>query len=243
MVPLEADETNSRLKRTQASPCLSLERRTDNTAALAAIFDRKPTAGQAHAERFRRYAKAFPDRDPGNTIDIDWSPGHEDIRGNLRKQQQRCGQGPEEVDRGMEEDAPVGQFITGQAFIGCQYGEPLQTRAHVLQDCAKHERHRGLVREVSEQLSIPDILSTEKGLQALAKFLENSGAFTKTCRPRGDPGHELMLEDDDGDDGEDGSDVGYVGDEEEEVNDLGQLGPGPNTRHTKVKGSVAGLED
>lgn len=138
-MPLEADETNSRLKRTQASPCLSLERRTelrsrkpfsilfwpcrwlanlraleeggisdrrgfrfqrrfsrlltlaDNTAALAAIFDRKPTAGQAHAERFRRYAKAFPDRDPGNTIDIDWSPGHEDIRGNLRKQQQRCG--------------------------------------------------------------------------------------------------------------------------------------------------------
>lgn len=100
-----------------------------------------------------------------------------------------------------------------------------------LQDCAKHERHRGLVREVSEQLSIPDILSTEKGLQALAKFLENSGAFTKTCRPRGDPGHELMLEDDDGDDGEDGSDVGYVGDEEEEVNllismgKLGELGP------------------
>lgn len=28
--------------------------------------------------------EAFLDRDPNNTIDIDWSPGHKDIRGNER---------------------------------------------------------------------------------------------------------------------------------------------------------------
>jgi ribonuclease HI len=54
----------------------------DNTAALAAIFDPKPAARQAHAQRFRRYVELFLDRNPANTIDIDWSPGHEDIRGD-----------------------------------------------------------------------------------------------------------------------------------------------------------------
>lgn len=56
----------------------------DNTAALGAIFDPKAKAGQAHAKRFRRYVEKFLDQDPQNTIDIDWSPGHQDIEGNER---------------------------------------------------------------------------------------------------------------------------------------------------------------
>ncbi|KAJ6614976.1 hypothetical protein B0H10DRAFT_1692192, partial [Mycena sp. CBHHK59/15] len=64
----------------------------------------------------------------------------------------------------------VVQCRTGHTFIGeyytkfvptermeCQCGEPFQTR-----------------------ITIPDILGTEKGIRVLAKFLERSGAFTKT---------------------------------------------------------------
>lgn len=54
------------------------------TAALKDIFDPKPRAGQLHATRFRRYVEELLGRDPANTIDIDWSPGHEDIKGNER---------------------------------------------------------------------------------------------------------------------------------------------------------------
>lgn len=56
----------------------------DNTAALRSIFDPKPTAGQVHAKRFRRYVEEFLARDPESTIDINWFPGHEDTKGNER---------------------------------------------------------------------------------------------------------------------------------------------------------------
>jgi hypothetical protein len=40
---------------------------------------------------------------------------------------------------------------------------------------------------VSKEISIPDILGTEKGLTALSRFIENTGAFTKTGGPRAEP--------------------------------------------------------
>ncbi|KAJ6494663.1 hypothetical protein C8R47DRAFT_1116707 [Mycena vitilis] len=67
-------------------------------------------------------------------------------------------------------------------------------------------------REASEQLSIPDLLGTTKGLWALATFLEKTGAFTKTGRPRIETAATPM--DDDEDDEEEGSEGGYGGDEE-----------------------------
>ncbi|KAJ7820707.1 hypothetical protein B0H14DRAFT_2519685 [Mycena olivaceomarginata] len=89
------------------------------------------------------------------------------------------------------------QCRTGHAFIGeydakfvpleriaCQCGERYQTREHILQECEKYEQQRDLLRDASAELSLPDILGTEKGLQALAKFLEVSGVFTKTGQPR-----------------------------------------------------------
>ncbi|KAJ6609299.1 hypothetical protein B0H10DRAFT_1713802, partial [Mycena sp. CBHHK59/15] len=86
----------------------------------------------------------------------------------------------------------VVQCRTGHAFIGeyyakfvptermeCQCGEPFQTRDHLLWECERYNEHRGVLREASPQIAIPDILGMEKGIQALAKFLERSGAFTK----------------------------------------------------------------
>ncbi|KAJ7430606.1 hypothetical protein B0H11DRAFT_1942758 [Mycena galericulata] len=71
-----------------------------------------------------------------------------------------------------------------------------------------------VLREVSNQISIPDILGTEKGIQALAKFLESSGAFTKTGQPRRET--EPLPPEDEEDDRESdaGSEGGYGGDEE-----------------------------
>ncbi|KAK6996134.1 hypothetical protein R3P38DRAFT_2800162 [Favolaschia claudopus] len=42
----------------------------------------------------------------------------------------------------------------------------------------------GVLREVSRQISLHEILGTPNGLQVLAKFLEKTGAFTKTGKPR-----------------------------------------------------------
>ncbi|KAJ7138549.1 hypothetical protein C8R43DRAFT_865407, partial [Mycena crocata] len=63
-------------------------------------------------------------------------------------------------------------------------GEPFQTREHVQRECERYEEHRSVLREFSDRLSLPDILGTEKGPQALATFLQKSGVFTKTGEPR-----------------------------------------------------------
>ncbi|KAF7359859.1 hypothetical protein MVEN_00711300 [Mycena venus] len=59
---------------------------------------------------------------------------------------------------------------------------------------------RGVLREAWEELSLLNILGTEKGLQALAKFPEALGAFTKTGQPCGETALALDDEDEDGDD-------------------------------------------
>jgi hypothetical protein len=57
-------------------------------------------------------------------------------------------------------------------------------------------------------------LGAEEGLQALAKFLETSGAFTKTGRPRCET-EPLVLSDDDEDEEEDRGSEGGEGKGEE----------------------------
>ncbi|KAJ7792948.1 hypothetical protein B0H14DRAFT_2191574, partial [Mycena olivaceomarginata] len=98
--------------------------------------------------------------------------------------------------------------------IGCQCSERSQTRAHVLQECELYEQRRGVLREASAWLSRPEILGAEEGLQALAKFLETSGAFTETGRPRRET-EPLVLSDDDEDEEEDRGSEGGEGKGEE----------------------------
>jgi hypothetical protein len=104
------------------------------------------------------------------------------------------------------------QCRTGHVFIGeyyakfvpservaCPCGEPFQTWVHILRECETYAWHRDILEEVSKEISMPEILGTEKGLRALALFLEKTGAFTKTGQPRAtEP--LLVEEDDDGSD-------------------------------------------
>ncbi|KAJ7479312.1 hypothetical protein B0H11DRAFT_2280857 [Mycena galericulata] len=105
------------------------------------------------------------------------------------------------------------KFVPSES-VECQCGEPFQTREHILRDCEKYDEHRGVLREVSNQISIPDILGTEKGIQALAKFLESSGAFTKTGQPRHETEPLPPEDEEDEHESDAGSEGGYGGDEE-----------------------------
>jgi len=60
---------------------------------------------------------------------------------------------------------------------------PIQTRDHVLADCALHKRHRHLLRDVSRNVNTVFILATYKGRIALAKFFKNIQAFAKHLVP------------------------------------------------------------
>ncbi|KAF7426632.1 hypothetical protein PC9H_009001 [Pleurotus ostreatus] len=55
----------------------------------------------------------------------------------------------------------------------------LQTRAHVLTECPLHEHARHILREASSSLSLDFLLGTQKGLAAIAKFIQHSTAFRR----------------------------------------------------------------
>ncbi|KAJ7016215.1 hypothetical protein C8F04DRAFT_982495 [Mycena alexandri] len=97
------------------------------------------------------------------------------------------------------------QFVPSEG-IDCPCGEQFQTREHLLRECPQYEDQRHVLEAVSRDISLPEILGTKKGIAALAEFLESSGAFTKTGKPRQPPKlpsveDEPELEDSDDDDG------------------------------------------
>ncbi|KAF7378403.1 RnaseH domain transposon factor [Mycena sanguinolenta] len=71
--------------------------------------------------------------------------------------------------------------------IDCPCGEPFQTREHLLCECSRYEDQQHILKEASRDLSLPELLGTKEGIAATAKFLEESGAFTKTGRTRLNP--------------------------------------------------------
>jgi ribonuclease HI len=99
------------------------------------------------------------------------------------------------LDGPRDVQSRVIQTITGHGHIGdyyarfvpaenpsCPCGEPLQTREHVLADCELHNASRHILHKACPNLSTTLILSTRKGLNALAHFLKDSDAFKK-ARP------------------------------------------------------------
>ncbi|KAJ7621798.1 hypothetical protein DFH06DRAFT_991444, partial [Mycena polygramma] len=60
----------------------------------------------------------------------------------------------------------------------------LQTRKHLLHECPRYEGQQHNLREVSRDISLPEILGTKKGIEALAEFLDKLGAFTKPGVPQ-----------------------------------------------------------
>ena len=102
-----------------------------------------------------------------------------------------------ELEKKREVFGRLMQCRTGHGYIGeyyakfvptenvdCPCGKNFQTREHILRDCPRYEAHRHTLREFSEDISIPEILGTTKGITALATFIEESGAFTKSGEPR-----------------------------------------------------------
>ncbi|KDQ54644.1 hypothetical protein JAAARDRAFT_99512, partial [Jaapia argillacea MUCL 33604] len=86
----------------------------------------------------------------------------------------------------------VGHAFIGEYYVQFNIPEPVdcpcgigyQTREHILRDCPRYEDHRYHLRDVSPQISLPTILGTRKGVDALASFIWESGAFMKTGEPR-----------------------------------------------------------
>ncbi|KAJ3849803.1 hypothetical protein EV368DRAFT_18718, partial [Lentinula lateritia] len=63
--------------------------------------------------------------------------------------------------------------------IQCPCGARTQTRDHIIQTCEIYDDYRDLLWNVSDDLDIGEILGTEEGIEALAEFIEKSGAFKK----------------------------------------------------------------
>jgi ribonuclease HI len=63
----------------------------------------------------------------------------------------------------------------------------LETREHILRECPRYNQHRNILRKVSATVSLPTILGTKKGIQALTTFLKKSGAFTRSGDPKAPP--------------------------------------------------------
>jgi hypothetical protein len=87
----------------------------------------------------------------------------------------------------------VFQCRTGHAHIGsyyrrfiveenteCPCGEAvIQTREHILRECTLHNIHRRLLLNKDGELNVDELLGSEKGINRLAEFLEETDAYTK----------------------------------------------------------------
>ncbi|KAF9260797.1 hypothetical protein L218DRAFT_1050689 [Marasmius fiardii PR-910] len=108
---------------------------------------------------------------------------------------------------GREIFGRVIQCRTGHAFTGeyreqfhplkdtnCPCGEEprQQTREHILRECLMYEPHREILREVSRDISLPEILGIKEGVEALGTFIEKSGAFTPSGQPRQTPEADIQ---------------------------------------------------
>ncbi|EJD47861.1 hypothetical protein AURDEDRAFT_61486, partial [Auricularia subglabra TFB-10046 SS5] len=68
--------------------------------------------------------------------------------------------------------------------VACPCGKHLQTRDHILLDCERYDEHRHHLAALRPDLNgTHALLSTRKGISALAKFIQSSGAFTKAGEP------------------------------------------------------------
>ena len=64
--------------------------------------------------------------------------------------------------------------------VECPCGWRLQTREHILRDCERHDDFRHILAAIPHTIGTHLLLSTRKGIAILAKFIQSSGAFTKT---------------------------------------------------------------
>ncbi|KAK0200673.1 hypothetical protein DFS33DRAFT_1227657, partial [Desarmillaria ectypa] len=72
--------------------------------------------------------------------------------------------------------------------------EPIQTEDHVICECPRCDGHRDRLRKDHRDTYFPGILGTKDGVEALASFLEKSGASTKTGSPKRPPTRPTLDE-------------------------------------------------
>jgi hypothetical protein len=62
---------------------------------------------------------------------------------------------------------------------GCRCGADVQSREHILGQCPLYDHVRHHLEKVDPHLSLPTILGTPEGRQALVAFLRDFDAFQK----------------------------------------------------------------
>ncbi|KAJ8508342.1 hypothetical protein ONZ45_g9376 [Pleurotus djamor] len=83
--------------------------------------------------------------------------------------------------------AMLGHAFTGEYFlrfvparsdyISCTCADVLQTRNYILTECPLYEHARHVLRKASSTLSLQFLLGTQKGLRAVASFIQLADAF------------------------------------------------------------------
>ncbi|KAH0584828.1 hypothetical protein H2248_012623 [Termitomyces sp. 'cryptogamus'] len=76
---------------------------------------------------------------------------------------------------------------------GCICGKRYQTCKHVIKTCPQYEGHRYILQKADEHLELGRLLGTKEGSEAMAKFLEKTGAFMKMgmkCKQKETPTEE-----------------------------------------------------
>ncbi|KAF5319459.1 hypothetical protein D9619_008774 [Psilocybe cf. subviscida] len=76
------------------------------------------------------------------------------------------------------------RFFPGEPFRCPCDNQTIETREHIIISCPRYEEHRDVLRKVSPSIALSEIFGTQEGIEALAKFLEVSGAFTRNGKPR-----------------------------------------------------------
>ncbi|KAF5377839.1 hypothetical protein D9615_006682 [Tricholomella constricta] len=238
----------------------------DNTAAVTSSFEPKTQPGQYNISAFNKTITDFLDRNQNHSVHVEWCPGHTDVKGNeradeeakegailwqprfvtlthamrsskaqvLKKWNEEWKRTPPTGGFGIANQFPpawkikqhvkttprevfsrLTQCRTRHAFIGeyyskfvptepteCPCGEAIQTREHIITTCPIYDDHRHILTEDYPELDLKDILGTKNGIEALAKFIKQSGAFTKTGAPRHDSAQPTIDDAENVDEGE-----------------------------------------
>ena len=56
----------------------------------------------------------------------------------------------------------------------------LEDRNHIITECPRYNQYRSILEKASRILSLPELLGTKEGIEALSEFLKKSPAFTRT---------------------------------------------------------------
>ncbi|KAF5314375.1 hypothetical protein D9619_011893 [Psilocybe cf. subviscida] len=83
------------------------------------------------------------------------------------------------------------RFFPSEPFRCPCDNQTVETREHIIISCPRYETHWDILRKVSPTIALSEILGTQDGVEALATFLELSGAFTHDGKPRHNTAHQI----------------------------------------------------